>query len=69
MNINIEVLQGSHVSIGHRYKAFRGKNTYSWKNAAFRMSSVPGNTGMNAFEKKNCTCKSLKLIIFLIKRT
>lgn len=52
MNINIEVLQGSHVSIGHRYKAFRGKNTYSWENAAFRMSSVPGNTGMNGFEKK-----------------
>lgn len=61
MNINIEVLQGSHVSIGHRYKAFRGKNTYSWKNAAFRMSSVPGNTGMNAFEKnKHTTCTFLR---------
>uniref|UniRef100_A0A8W8N521 Fibrillin-1 n=1 Tax=Magallana gigas TaxID=29159 RepID=A0A8W8N521_MAGGI len=61
ININIQVLQGSHVSIGHRYRAFRGKNTYSWKNAAFRMSSVPGNTGYNGFWVQKLTDDNIKI--------
>lgn len=45
LDVGVSILPGSHVSIGYRYKGLSRRNTYSWQNAAFRMSSIPGNTG------------------------
>lgn len=45
LDVGVSILPGSHVSIGYRYEKLSRKNTYSWQNAAFRMSSIPGNTG------------------------
>ena len=45
MNVDVIPMHNTYISIGYRYGLFREKNAYSWQTAAYRLSTVPGNTG------------------------
>ncbi|XP_078334851.1 uncharacterized protein LOC111121476 isoform X3 [Crassostrea virginica] len=49
MNVDVIPMHNTNISIGYRYGLSREKNAYAWQTAAYRLSTVPGNTGYTGF--------------------
>ncbi|XP_052721310.1 uncharacterized protein LOC128192563 [Crassostrea angulata] len=45
IDVNLRPIKNLKISMGYRFRKFFSKNSYSNQQAAFQMSSVPGNTG------------------------
>lgn len=45
MNVDVIPMHNTNISIGYSYGLSREKNAYAWQTAAYRLSTVPGNTG------------------------
>lgn len=46
IDVNLRPIKNLKISMGYRFRKFFSKNSYSNQQAAFQMSSVPGNTGI-----------------------
>ena len=54
IDVDLKPIQNKKITIGFQYKDSFEKNSFSHKNAAFKMSNIPGNRGKNIL--LSCTC-------------
>lgn len=45
IDVNLKPIRNLRISMGYRFRKFYARNSYSNQQAAFKMSSVPGNRG------------------------